>query len=116
MSSIHPLPRSQTSLEVLRAEARQEIETVVHERLVAGEDPWEFMEELLSVDELTVYLLRAPWRNVRGPVCFGSLCLSIQQPSSCIDLICEEKASSGWTYLSGIRSTSLEPLGTRFKR
>ena len=59
MSSIHPLPRSQTSLEVLRAEARQELETVVHERLVAGEDPWEFMEELLSVDELTVYLLRA---------------------------------------------------------
>jgi len=59
MSSIHPLPRSQTSLEVLRAEARQELETVVHERLLAGEDPWEFMEELLSVDELAVYLLRA---------------------------------------------------------
>ncbi|MBC7763484.1 MAG: tryptophan synthase subunit alpha, partial [Candidatus Saccharibacteria bacterium] len=44
---------------MLRAEARQELETVMHERLLAGEDPWEFMEELLTVDELTVYLLRA---------------------------------------------------------
>ncbi len=59
MSPIHPLPRSRTSLEVLRAEARQELETVMHERLLAGEDPWEFMEDLLTVDELTVYLLRA---------------------------------------------------------
>lgn len=47
------------SLEVLRAEAAQELETVVHERLLAGEDPWEFMEELPTVDELVVYLLRA---------------------------------------------------------
>ena len=47
------------SLEVLRAEAAQELETVIHERLLAGEDPWEFMEELPSVDELVVYLLRA---------------------------------------------------------
>ena len=47
------------SLEVLRAEASEELETVVHERLLAGEDPWEFMEELPSVDELVVYLLRA---------------------------------------------------------
>jgi hypothetical protein len=47
------------SLEVLRAEASQELETVVHERLLAGEDPWEFMDELPSVDELVVYLLRA---------------------------------------------------------
>ena len=47
------------SLEVLRAEAAQELETVVHERLLAGEDPWEFMEQLPSVDELVVYLLRA---------------------------------------------------------
>ena len=47
------------SLEVLRAEAAQELETVVHERLLAGEDPWAFMEELPTVDELVVYLLRA---------------------------------------------------------
>lgn len=47
------------SLEVLRAEASEELRTVVHERLLAGEDPWSFMEELPTVDELVVYLLRA---------------------------------------------------------
>lgn len=47
------------SLEVLRAEATEELHTVVHERLLAGEDPWSFMEELPTVDELVVYLLRA---------------------------------------------------------
>ncbi|HOA87619.1 MAG: tryptophan synthase subunit alpha [Microbacteriaceae bacterium] len=47
------------SLEVLRAEASQELETVVHERLRSGQDPWEFMEELPTVDELVVWLLRA---------------------------------------------------------
>jgi len=54
----HP-PRGRASLEVLRAEAADELETIVHERLLAGEDPWEFMEELPTVDELVVYLLRA---------------------------------------------------------
>jgi hypothetical protein len=53
------LPRGRASLEVLRAEAREELDTVVHERLVAGEDPWAFMDELPTVDELVVYLLRA---------------------------------------------------------
>ena len=47
------------SLEVLRAEASEELDTVVHERLLAGEDPWDFFEELPSVDELVVWLLRA---------------------------------------------------------
>lgn len=47
------------SLEVLRAEATEERDTVVHERLIAGGDPWEFMEELPTIDELVVYLLRA---------------------------------------------------------
>jgi hypothetical protein len=51
--------RRRASLEVLRAEAAQELETVVHERLRAGEDPWEFMDELPTVDELVVYLMRA---------------------------------------------------------
>ncbi|MCW4386218.1 tryptophan synthase subunit alpha [Salinibacterium sp. SYSU T00001] len=66
MSSTHPehahperMPRGRTSLEVLRAEAQQEIDTVVEERLLAGEDPWVFMEELPSTDEMVVYLLRA---------------------------------------------------------
>ena len=44
---------------MLRAEASEELETVVHERLRAGEDPWAFMEEIPSVDELVVLLLRA---------------------------------------------------------
>lgn len=51
--------RRRASLEVLRAEAAQELETVVHERLLAGEDPWDFMDQLPTVDELVVYLLRA---------------------------------------------------------
>ena len=51
--------RGRTSLELLRAEAHQELDTVIHERCLAGEDPWEFMDELPSVDELVVYLLRA---------------------------------------------------------
>jgi len=47
------------SLEVLRAEASEELDTIVHERLLAGEDPWMFMDELPTVDELVIYLLRA---------------------------------------------------------
>lgn len=47
------------SLEVLRAEAQDERRVVVGERLHAGEDPWAFMEELPTVDELVVWLLRA---------------------------------------------------------
>ena len=52
------LPR-RASLEVLRAEASEELNVVVHERLLAGEDPWAFMDELPTVDELVVSLLRA---------------------------------------------------------
>jgi hypothetical protein len=44
---------------VLRAEAHEELDTVIHERCLAGEDPWDFMEQLPTVDELVVYLLRA---------------------------------------------------------
>lgn len=51
--------RRRASLEVLRAEAAEERDTVVQERLLAGEDPWEFMDDLPTVDELVVYLLRA---------------------------------------------------------
>jgi len=59
MASNDYLPRTRASLEVLRAEAHEELDTVIHERLLAGEDPWEFMDEIPSVDELVVYLLRA---------------------------------------------------------
>lgn len=48
-----------SSLEVLRAEAREELDTVIHERLRSGEDPWQFMEDLPTIDELVVSLLRA---------------------------------------------------------
>ncbi|HWH27092.1 MAG TPA: tryptophan synthase subunit alpha [Pseudolysinimonas sp.] len=47
------------SLEVLRAEALDELSTVVFERLRAGEDPWAFMEQIPSVDQLVVLTLRA---------------------------------------------------------
>lgn len=52
------VPR-RASLEVLRAEAGDELAVLIQERLLGGEDPWDFMEDLPSVDELVVYLLRA---------------------------------------------------------
>jgi len=53
-----PLPR-RASLELLRAEAGDELSVLVEERLRDGEDPWEFMEDLPTVDELVVLTLRA---------------------------------------------------------
>lgn len=47
------------SLEVLRAEATDERAVLIQERLLDGEDPWDFMEDLPTVDELVVFLLRA---------------------------------------------------------
>lgn len=47
------------SLELLRAEATDELAVLIEERLRSGEDPWEFMEDLPSVDELVVLTLRA---------------------------------------------------------
>jgi hypothetical protein len=52
-------PRRRASLELLRAEAADELSVLVHERLMDGEDPWDFMEDLPSVDELVVLMLRA---------------------------------------------------------
>lgn len=54
------------SLEVLRAEAAEERDTVVRERLLSGGDPWEFMDELPTVDELVIYLLRAEAINANA--------------------------------------------------
>lgn len=59
MSTHEQTPRRRASLELLRAEASDELSVVVHERLLGGEDPWEFMEDLPSVDELVVLTLRA---------------------------------------------------------
>lgn len=44
---------------MLRAEASDELTTVVFERLRSGEDPWDFMQALPTVDELVVLTLRA---------------------------------------------------------
>jgi hypothetical protein len=52
------LPR-RASLELLRAEAGDELSVLIEERLRDGEDPWDFMEDLPSVDELVVLTLRA---------------------------------------------------------
>lgn len=52
-------PRRRASLELLRAEAADELSVLIAERLRGGEDPWSFMEELPSVDELVVFILRA---------------------------------------------------------
>lgn len=66
MPSELPAFARRESLEVLRAEAHDELDTVIHERLLAGEDPWSFMEELPTVDELVVYLLRADAIEANG--------------------------------------------------
>lgn len=58
MNDPSSLPR-RASLELLRAEASDELSVLVEERLRFGEDPWEFMEDLPTVDELVVLTLRA---------------------------------------------------------
>jgi len=61
------VPR-RASLEVLRAEATDERAVLIQERLLGGEDPWEFMEDLPTVDELVVFLLRADNINANDGV------------------------------------------------
>lgn len=59
MSHETDIPRRRASVEVLRAEAADELGTLITERLRGGEDPWDFMEDLPTVDELVVFTLRA---------------------------------------------------------
>ncbi|AMM20509.1 hypothetical protein AX769_10565 [Frondihabitans sp. PAMC 28766] len=47
------------SLEVLRAEAHDELRTLIELRCRAGEDPWDVIPELPTVDEHVVISLRA---------------------------------------------------------
>ncbi len=54
------------SLEVLRAEAQDELGSVVFERLHGGQDPWAFMSELPTIDELVVLLLRTDLADEAG--------------------------------------------------
>lgn len=52
------VPR-RASLELLRAEAGDELSVLIEERVRDGEDPWDFMEDLPTLDELVVLTLRA---------------------------------------------------------
>ncbi len=47
-----------TSLEVLRQQARDELSAVIDYRCRRGDDPWDFIPDLPSVDEQVVHTLR----------------------------------------------------------
>ncbi|WP_431218470.1 hypothetical protein [Leifsonia xyli] len=47
------------SIELLRQQARDELSVIIEHRCRAGEDPWQFIPELPSVDEQVVISLRA---------------------------------------------------------
>ena len=51
-------PRSDT-LDTLRAEARDELDAEIERRCRGGEDPWQFIPDLPTVDEKVVWILRA---------------------------------------------------------
>lgn len=44
---------------MLRAEAADELSVLIEQRLRFGEDPWDFMEDMPTVDEFVVLVLRA---------------------------------------------------------
>jgi hypothetical protein len=50
--------RVPTSIEVLRQQARDELSAIIEHRCRAGEDPWQFIPDLPSVDEQVVIALR----------------------------------------------------------
>jgi len=47
------------SIELLRQQARDELSAIIEHRCRAGEDPWQFIPDLPSVDEQVVISLRA---------------------------------------------------------
>jgi hypothetical protein len=51
--------RRPISLEVLRQEARDELGAIIEWRCRLGDDPWDFLPDLPSVDEQVVLMLRA---------------------------------------------------------
>ena len=51
--------RRPSSLEKLRQEARDELGAIIELRCRLGDDPWEFLPDLPSVDEQVVLTLRA---------------------------------------------------------
>jgi hypothetical protein len=58
--------RVPVSLELLRQEARDELDAVVEYRCRLGDDPWDFMPELPTVDEHVVHTLRAQTVDAHG--------------------------------------------------
>ncbi|MFZ4894297.1 hypothetical protein ACL9RL_07595 [Plantibacter sp. Mn2098] len=50
----------------LRREARLELDTVIEHRARDGEDPWDFLPDLPSVDEIVVATLRDDALHGRG--------------------------------------------------
>lgn len=54
------------SLELLRQEARDELDAVIEYRCRLGDDPWEFMPDLPTVDEHVVHTLRAQTVDAHG--------------------------------------------------
>lgn len=54
------------SLEVLRAEAHDELSALIELRCRGGEDPWDVIPGLPTVDEQVVISLRAAARGVDG--------------------------------------------------
>jgi hypothetical protein len=55
----HDLPK-------LRRDARLELDTVIEARARDGEDPWDFLPDMPSVDELVVAMLRDDVLHGRG--------------------------------------------------
>lgn len=64
------------SLEVLRAEAHDELRTLIELRCRAGEDPWDVIPELPTVDEQVVISLRADALGHAGAGSASGLALS----------------------------------------
>lgn len=54
------------SLELLRQEARDELDAVIEYRCRLGDDPWQFMPELPTVDEHVILTLRAETVDAHG--------------------------------------------------
>lgn len=53
-------------LATLRAEARDELQAEIEQRCREGEDPWQFIPDLPSVDERVVRILRADTIDALG--------------------------------------------------
>jgi hypothetical protein len=61
------------SLEVLRAEAHDELSALIELRCRNGEDPWDVIPGLPTVDEQVVLSIRAAARGVDGVPVAGGL-------------------------------------------